>query len=277
MKKVSELISIAKEYAKTKNNKQTILYDPIFRIENNKLCIAYLVVEFNDEFNNDYRIKRPKEWLIQDIISGEILNYYNVLEKDYTTLPFDKLYTNDGKSILYDQINDITKSFQKWQKQIKNDMSKQFDEYDNSLYDEKVMKIDENIISPRDYILANIDNYFEKMFNILFNEMGGVISDSYNNYYESLFESIRNKYVNENIIDKDLIKKYMNFIKYSWPESLELLNNSSNIDGINDEEYDKTIIKMLKDKNNSKERVKDLLSKIDEKIERLERGGENND
>ena len=110
------------------------------------------------------------------------------------------------------------------------------------------MKIENTLISPKEYILSNIDSIFEKMFNILFEDMGNVISDSYNEYFVSLFNEIRNKYINDKSVDKQLIKQYMNFLKYSWPESLELFNNCTNIDEINDEQYDNAVIQMLDDK-----------------------------
>lgn len=248
MKTFNELIALAKEYARKVKNKNTILYDPIFRIEDGNLCLEYLIVEFNDEFNNDYRIKRPIEWFTQDILSGEILNYYNVNDKDYSLLPLGKLFDNNGESILYDQSNDITRSFQKWQKDIIKQIKEEYENSNNLLYDEKVMKIENTIISPKEYILSNIDSIFEKMFNMLFEDMGNVISYSYNEYFKSLFNEIRNKYINDKIIDKRLIKQYMNFLKYSWPESLDLFNNCTNIKEINDECYDNAIIQMLEDK-----------------------------
>jgi len=248
MKTFNELIALAKEYARKVKNKNTILCDPIFRIEDGKLCLEYLIVEFNDEFNNDYRIKRPIEWFTQDILSGEILNFYNVNDKDYSLLPLNKLFKNNGGSILYDQSNDITRSFQQWQKDITKKIKEENENSNNLLYDEKVMKIENTLISPKEYILSNIDSIFEKMFNILFEDMGNVISDSYNEYFVSLFNEIRNKYINDKSVDKQLIKQYMNFLKYSWPESLELFNNCTNIDEINDEQYDNAVIQMLDDK-----------------------------
>lgn len=248
MKSFNELIKIAKDYARTKKNKDVILYDPIFRLENGKLCLEYLIVEFCDEFNNDFRIKRPKEWFTQDMINGEILDYYNISEKDYSTLPLDKLFNNNGESILFDQSNFITSSFQKWQKDIVNQLKDKNEKLNNLLYDEKVMKLESTLISPKDYVLSNVESIFEKMFNILFNDMGNVIGNSYNEYFESLFNNVRNKYINDEIVDKELIKQYMNFLKYSWPESLELFNNCTNIDEINDEQYDSAVIQMLDDK-----------------------------
>lgn len=248
MKKYNELISIAKEYASKKKEKDTILYEPIFRMENGVLCLEYLVIEFNDEFNNDYRIKRPKEWLIQDMISGEILDYYYVSNKDYTSLPLDKLFENNGSSILYDQSNFIIRSFQKWQKEIVKQIKEDSKNLNNLLYDEKVMKLENDLISPKDYILSNMESIFDKMFNILFENMGNIIGNSYNEYFVSLFDKVRKKYINDKIVDIKTIKEYMNFLKYLWPESLELFNNCTNIEGINDEKYDSAIKQILKDK-----------------------------
>lgn len=260
MKTFDELRKIAKDYASEKKNNDVILYEPIFRIENDILCLAYLIIDFNDEFNNDYRIKRPVEWLIQDIKNGEILEYNNIKNKDYSTtsdLPLNMLFDNNGDSILYDNINLITRSFQQWQKDTLKNLYGNINYESNLLYEEKVMKINNELFSPKDYILANIESSFDKMFNILFNDMGNAITESFNEYSCSLFESIRKKYETNNQIDKDLIKQYMNCIKYSYPESLELFNKSTNITDVCDSEYDNAILEMLKSKNTNNSKLED--------------------
>ena len=133
-------------------------------------------------------------------------------------------------------------------------------------------------------------------------EIGKVISESYNNFHNNMFEKIRNCYLRGSI-NKDLIKQYLNFLKYSFPETLELLNNFNNIEGTDDIDYDNKIIKMieykkglsndnlvekidnrlkeidptynpdnLKDvevKNENGTTIKDLISKIDEQLESI--------
>ena len=106
----------------------------------------------------------------------------------------------------------------------------------------------DELISPRDYVLANLDASLEKMHNIVFYDLGDAIRDAYSAYYGSLFASIRKKYLEDKSIDKELIKKYLNLIKYLWPESYQLINKMSNISDVIDKEFDLEIEEMLKNK-----------------------------
>ena len=60
-------------------------------------------------------------------------------------------------------------------------------------YDEEVLKISDEIISPKDYVLANTETIFNEMYEILFNKLGNTITEAFDNYQESLFDSIRNE------------------------------------------------------------------------------------
>lgn len=248
MKNFNELRDMAQKYINEKKKKEIILFDPIFRMEKGKLCLMYALVEFKDEANNDFRIKRPTKWFIQDITTGEILDYYNIENYDFSdlsVLPLDNLFANTGKSIVYDYNNFVVDSFRKWQANIKEELATKISNTEYALDREKVMQVNEKIISPRDYVLANLDVSLDKMHDILFYDLGNAIRDAYSLYYENLFESIRKKYLAENIIDNDLIKKYLNLIKYLWPESYELINKMTNIDKVIDNNFDQEIEEML--------------------------------
>ncbi len=252
MKNFNELRDLAQKYINEKKEKEIILYDPIFRIENNKLCLMYALVEFYDEKNLDVRFKRPTEWFLEDIKTGEILSYYNVKEYDFANeeiLPMDSLFQNTGKSIVYDYNNFVVQSFQKWQENVKKELEIKINNTEYKLDREKVMQVNDELISPRDYMLANLEDSLEKMYDILFYDLGDAIRDAYSLHYSNLFESIRKRYLEENIIDKDLIKKYLNLIKYLWPETYELINKMTNIEGVIDEEFDEKINEMLTKKS----------------------------
>ncbi len=251
MKDFNEIRNLAQKYIDTKKDKETILWDPIFRLENNKLCLMYAIVEFCDEEKKDYRIKRPTEWFIQDIESGEILEYYNIHEKDFTTIeevPLNSLFANTGKSIVYDYNVFVVDSFRKWEKEIKEELKKKIANTTYKLDQEKVIQVSDELISPRDYVLANLDASLEKMHNIVFYDLGDAIRDAYSAYYGSLFASIRKKYLEDKSIDKELIKKYLNLIKYLWPESYQLINKMTNISGVIDKKFDLEIEEMLENK-----------------------------
>lgn len=244
MKNLNELKLIAKEYIKEKKE-NAILFDPIFRLENDKLCFMYSIMEYADESNNDYRIRSTKEWVIQDIVSGDIITYNDASNEEKIGDSIDKIFDNSNNSPLYDQANTLILSFQKWQKDILNQLNSEIEKSAQILYDEKVMKVNTGLISPKDYIFSNIDGIFEKMLNILCEDTGSMIEQSYKEFESSLFENIRNHYLDKNFIDKELIKEHMNLLKYLWPNFLELINHSSNIDGICDEKYDKMLLQAL--------------------------------
>lgn len=234
MRSLTELKLLAKEYIKEKKE-NAILFDPIFRLENDKLCFMYFVMEFVDESKNDYRIRSAKEWFTQDIMSGEIITHYTASNEEKFMDLVDTVFDNTNASPIYDQANALILSFQKWQKEILKQLNEKPEKSTQLLCDEKVMKVNTNLISPKDYIFSNIDSIFEKMLNILCEDTGVMIEQSYKEFENSLFENIRSCYIEKNLIDKELIKKYMNLIKYLWPNFLELINHSSNIDGICDE------------------------------------------
>lgn len=253
MKTFDEIRELAKDYASKELNKEAILFDPVFRSEDGKLRFAYMVVEFSDESKIDYRIKRPKKWLLQDIESGEVVAFYDIQENDFSNLnelPLDTLCDNDGKSILFDYSNSLLCGFKDWEKKTTDELKMAMNKDTNLLYDDKTLKIDNELISPKDYILANLEGVIGEMYDTLFEKINSVIGCGYQEYYNSLFESIRERYVSEDIIDEELIKKYMNYVKYLWPESKLFFNKCSNIPNVIDEEYDKAIDEMLKSKNN---------------------------
>lgn len=104
--------------------------------------------------------------------------------------------------------------------------------------------IEDGFISSTDLIISNSEKIFSNMYNELF-KIGEIINESYNNLHNNLFNKIRNIYLNNGKIDKNLIKQYMKLLKYFFPEILELLNSFNNIDGTDDFEYDKKIIEMI--------------------------------
>lgn len=240
MKTFEELRNLAKDYISNIKKKDSILYEPVFRKQNNKLYLEYLVVNFDQ----DYKLKKPQEWLLQDISTGEIIGYYNTNEINYTDEEVPLLFENDGKSILYDELNYIIKRFQIWQKDTLKELN-DLPLNNLSLSSSKVIEIDDEVISPKDYILANIDSTFENMLNQLIDGLGDNISKGFSEYTASLFNKVREDYLNNHNINTDFIREYLNAVKYAWPESIELFNCCSNIKESIDNDFDKKIKEML--------------------------------
>jgi len=265
MKTLTELKSMASKYAEERKQKSINLYEPIFRLENNKLVLGYMLLEFDD----NYGIKRPTEWILQNIDDGEIIELNNIETKDFSNqneLPLNKVFQDSGMSPLYDEINSITSSFDKWRKKILSDLGSNDINPISYINDNQILLIDDEFISPKDFIIVNSEEVFSNMYNQLF-EIGKTISESYNNFHNNLFERIRCCYLSGSI-NIEIIKQYLNFLKYSFPETLELLNKFNNIDGTSDVEYDNKIIEMIKHKKNLSNNG--LISKIDDKLKEIE-------
>ena len=268
MKTFNEIKTIASSYVKDKVNDMALISEPLLRVENNKLCLGYFFVEFNDEQKKDYRIKRPTKWLTQDMISGIIIDVFDCREKDFSSseiLPYNKLYSNDGASILYDEVNYISKSFQKWYRNITHELSNETSFKLNLLYDKKVLKLSDEIVSPRDYVLTNMKSVFNEMNEVLFSKLGNTITRYFDDYQESLFNQIRSS----SVVDFELIKQYYNCIKYLYPELIDIINAFNNIDGTLDRNYDENLRQIIEQKN--KEAEEELLDKIDNEMKKIDK------
>lgn len=244
MKSYKDIKEIANNYIKN-NNENGSLFDPIFYIDNNKLCLMYLVCDFVDKDNDDYRIKRPTKWFTQDLKSGDILNFYTVDKNDFSTsqlIPFDTIYENAGASYVYNDVNNLLSELRNWgfNEKIKFKNLKNHD-IDNV----KIIRNNGENLSPREYILNNIDTILNNLMYKLYNDLGNPIEEGLYEYYEYLFDIIRNDYLKKNKINKEKIKDYMNLLKYSWPDMLNLINNSSNITDTADYDFDNMIKKNI--------------------------------
>lgn len=248
MKSFDELMNLAKEYVSKKEKKEdVILYNPVFRLEDEQLYLAYMVVDFMKK-DGEYYIKRPTKWLLQDMVTGVIAHYYDIQEKDFSNLrdlPLDTIYFANNYSPLFQYNNFVIHSFGNWEQKALKDLKSKMEQETNPLYKKNVLKIEDSIISPQDYILANIEDGFAKMMDILRNEIGGSINEAFEEYARSLLENIRQTYVSLKKIDIDLIKEYMNYLKYAWPESWNLFNQCTNIKETIDSTYDEFIQDLL--------------------------------
>lgn len=268
MKTFNEIKTIASSYVKDKVNDRALISEPLLRVENNKLCLGYFFVEFNDEQKKDYRVKRPTKWLTQDMISGIIIDVFDCREKDFSSseiLPYNKLYSNDGASILYDEVNYISESFQKWYRNITHELSNETSFKLNLLYDKKILKLSDEIVSPRDYVLTNMKSVFNEMNEVLFSKLGNTLTRYFDDYQESLFNQIRSS----SVVDFELIKQYYNCIKYLYPELIDIINAFNNIDGTIDKNYDENLRQIIEQKN--KEAEEELLDKIDNEMKKIDK------
>lgn len=110
MKTLTELKLLANKYIEEKKGENVVLCEPIFRCEKGNLVLGYMILDFIYSCNNN-NIKRPTEFLIQNIENGDIIEFNDIKIKKFNDLPLT--FSNKGTSPLYDEINNIIFSFDK--------------------------------------------------------------------------------------------------------------------------------------------------------------------
>ena len=67
--------------------------NPVIRKENGQYYIAYFVYTYDKKNIDTGEYRRPIQWLLVDVKTGEIVNTYNCQEYDFSTQSFDRLYS----------------------------------------------------------------------------------------------------------------------------------------------------------------------------------------
>ena len=114
------------------------------------------------------------------------------------------------------------------------------------------MKINGDLVSPKEYILNNFEKVFNQMNNILDVNFERNLNEGVTDFLESIIIDIRDKYLYSNVIDYALIKQYMNYVKCLWPSLIEILKKDEAVlKFLDDEEFDN----LLEDYNMAKRKT----------------------
>lgn len=221
MKNMKEIKEGIFKYCEKKYGERKILFDPIFREYKNQYYLGFMVVELTTKDE----IKRPTNWILADIVTGDILYDFDSSYLDYTTdLDLDTTFANQGNQSIYQYSNLIIESFKKWNRQLKEKLQ-ELDPISNK----KVLKLDNELISPRDYILSNIEQILFQTSSNLQNQLEGKLQSLYSEYYHYLLESIRTYYEKNNTIPVEYNQEYIDLLKYAWPTMVKLIDSFHNI------------------------------------------------
>ena len=156
MKSYEELKDIAREYVREKEGEGIYINEPVFRYDNGELYLGYVVLEFT--VDSKY-LKKPTKWFTQDIETGEITNYYE--ECDFLDVSIPDKIINCSSSIVFDDNNFVILSFANWKNKIKEELQERFNNTNDLLHKMPVLKLDGELISPREYLMANLDDCLE--------------------------------------------------------------------------------------------------------------------
>lgn len=258
-------------YVKEHFGLETPIFDPIFREENGKYYLGYMVVDFVDEKKEDFRFKRPTKWLLVDIVTGDLVNCFDSNNHDYIDkdkFPFDLIFDNYGNSALFDSSNYVLTSFFDWKKQVIKEMKEKFSN-NNLFIDPKILRLENETISPNDFVLANVESILEDMHNEIMEKLGNKVGELYKDYYVYIIDLIRKHYVISGDINRTLLSSYMDLIKYLWPDFIDIINAFDNIDHFNDPNFENALKKLVQDKTEKINKKDDIVARIDEKLKEV--------
>ncbi len=188
---------------------------PMFRVYNNKLYVAVMLTEENDNvWDVDGNVK-AEYWILIDPITSEIVEFNKTEDKDFVIgniIPKDtdkkqkELSEYTVKKILQYKnyfINDIKNEQLPIQKKLSSIFKDEFEVNGE--------KIDFN-----DYLISNLEEDIKVKINelvdvIVYSKYGSITF-----YYDQLFNTIIKEYQDANIIDKDKIKLCIELINYYY-------------------------------------------------------------
>lgn len=267
-------------YVQEHFKEEKCLLDPIFREEDGKYYLCYAIIDFVDEKNNDLRIKRPTKWLLVDIVTGELFKIYDSKDYDYTDakkLPLDRMFVNNGNtSALYDSSNFISMSYFKWKKQVIKELNEKFNQDGYNQLDPKVLRLENETISPNTFVLANVEDILEELYDKITNNLGDKVQQMYEDYYVYIIDLIRKHYVISEVINPVLLSSYIDLLKYAWPDLIDLINAIDNIEHFNDLNFETKLRNLAKNKENDYKKD-NVVFKIDEKLKEINPDYKTND
>lgn len=223
IKNLNEIKNLAEKYANEHFGENKILFDPLFRKEENEYCLSFLVVEFVDESNNDFRYKHPTTWLSLDILTGELIS----INEENNNTSKQANYDNTSGSKLYDYSNFVLSSYYDWKNKVIEELKRKKE--NEKKIDDNFLRIDDVNISQSDFVLANIEPILNDIQHELLDKIGNEVNKAYNDYFEYTFDAIRKKYKETKTIDQLLLQNYIQLLNYSWPDYSEVINDFNNI------------------------------------------------
>lgn len=235
---IKEIKKKAAEYAKKYYGSNQILFDLMFRKEDDKYYFGFLIIDLVDEEHNDYRIKRPTKWMLVDILTGDLIKIYDSSIYDYSdkkTFPFELVFDNNGSSSLYDYSNYILSSYFDWKnkviKELKNKVADTCieNESEQILSNEKILRVNSENVTLKEFILANAENVLEELHEIIIQKIGDKVQEANLDYHEYIIDLIRKQYKINKEVDTMLLISYVDLLKYSWPDLIDLINAFDNI------------------------------------------------
>ena len=178
---------------------------PMLRVVDDKLYVAVMLTEKNDNvWVIDGNVK-PEYWILIDINNSNIIEFNKTEEKDFVVGDVIPKNTENKQKEISKYSVEKTLQYKKYLiEDIKNEQLPLQKKLSSVLGNE--MEIDGEKVNINDYLLSNLEedikSKIDNLVDILIQSKYGSITF----YYDQLFNSIVSQYKIDKIIDKDKIK-----------------------------------------------------------------------
>lgn len=100
MKNITELNEITAKTALGGAKIPHGISNPVLRNVGGIVRVCYFVYTYDKEAMQSGNYRRPTEWIALDITEGNVIGRFDCAEVDFTTMPFDAMYSMNDDSVV---------------------------------------------------------------------------------------------------------------------------------------------------------------------------------
>lgn len=179
---------------------------PMFRLVDEKLYVGIMLSNLDENiWSTDERIK-PEYWILIDPKSLKVVEFNKTSEKDFVVGELTPKNNENKQKEISKYIVNKTLQYKNYLKEdIKNDKLLLVQQKVSDMLN-NVVKVNDEEININDYLIANIesdiDEKVDELVDLLVQTKYGTITF----YYDILFDSVIEEYINHGNINKDKMK-----------------------------------------------------------------------
>lgn len=179
---------------------------PMFRLVNEKLYVGIMLSSLDENvWDANERIK-PGYWMLIDPESLEVVEFNKTNEKDFVVGKLIQKNNENKQKEISKYIVNKTLQYKNYLKEdIKNDKLLLVQQKVSDMLN-NVVKVNDEEIDINDYLIANIESDIDKKVDELVDLLVQTKYGTITFYYDILFDSVTQEYINHESINKDKMK-----------------------------------------------------------------------
>lgn len=179
---------------------------PMFRLVNEKLYVGIMLSSLDENvWDANERIK-PGYWMLIDPESLKVVEFNKTNEKDFVVGKLIQKNNENKQKEISKYIVNKTLQYKNYLKEdIKNDKLLLVQQKVSDMLN-NVVKVNDEEIDINDYLIANIESDIDKKVNELVDLLVQTKYGTITFYYDILFDSVTQEYINHESINKDKMK-----------------------------------------------------------------------